>query len=220
MHMMHYAPLKELSAGCHTGFFITGTDTDVGKTFIAARIAQQLHQQGHIVAPRKPIASGCIRQADGGLLSEDALALQIGAQSSESLDIICPYQFEPALSPQTALEMANQVVTTQDLVYASETPKNTFKLVEGAGGFFSPHCSNGLNRDLAVALQLPVIVVVENRLGCLNQTLLTLEAIQNCGLSTHAIVINDVQWKSQNFAKDLHKWTDVQIFQQKHLVTL
>jgi dethiobiotin synthetase len=217
---MSYPDIRSLKAGSATGFFITGTDTDVGKTFIATRIAQQLRQQGHMVAPRKPIASGCIRQTNGTLLSEDALALQFGAQSSESLDTICPYQFEPALSPQTALEMAKQVVTTQDLVLACETPKNSFKLVEGAGGFLSPLCSNGLNRDLAVELQIPVIVVVANRLGCLNQALLTLEAIQNCGLTTHAIVINHVQYDSHNFAEDLHKWTDIPIFQQKNLITL
>ena len=109
-----FAPLDQLKAGSHAGFFITGTDTDVGKTYVAAKIARQLCEQGLRVAPRKPIASGCILQGDGSLLSEDALQLQQGANSTESLATICPYQFEPALSPQTTLAMENIVVTTQD----------------------------------------------------------------------------------------------------------
>ncbi len=209
---MSVQPLSKLKAGSNTGFFITGTDTDVGKTYVAARIAAQLHAQGIKVAPRKPIASGCIVQSDGSLLSEDAFRLKQGSQSQESLELICPYQFEPALSPQTALAMANKVVTTEDLVHACQTPEKNFALVEGAGGFLSPLCTNGQNRDLAVALDLPVVLVVADKLGCLNHALLSIEAIQHSGLHLHAIVINQVKAGESGFAQDLSRWTQIPIY--------
>jgi len=84
---------KQNNASFH-GVFITGTDTDVGKTYIACCIAKTLLKQKIAVTPRKPIASGCIRQKNGILLAEDALFLQQACQSSESLKTICPYQFE------------------------------------------------------------------------------------------------------------------------------
>ncbi|WP_321277189.1 dethiobiotin synthase [Thiomicrorhabdus indica] len=208
---MHH-PISELKAGPHTGFFVTGTDTDVGKTFVAAKIAQQFAAQGLKISPRKPIASGCIVQADGSLLSEDALQLQQGAQSRESLEVICPYQFEPALSPQSALEMANVVVTIKDLFAACQTPDQNFALVEGAGGFLSPLCTDGQNRDLATALNLPVILIVADKLGCLNHALLSIEAIESAGLKLHAIVVNQVNPDSFGFAKDLEKWTETPIY--------
>jgi len=210
---MTYLDLSSLKASQSTGFFVTGTDTDVGKTFVSARIANLLHHQGVKVAPRKPIASGCIRQTDGRLLSTDALQLQQGAQSSEPLNTICPYQFEPALSPQTALAMAEVTVTTHDLVAACQTPTDHFALVEGAGGFLSPLCSNGLNRDLAAALQLPVILVVANRLGCLNHALLSIEAIEHTGLSLHSVIINHTARTDYNFAQDLHQWCQAPIYE-------
>ena len=146
------------------GFFITGTDTDVGKTYVAGCIAHTLIQKGYQVTPRKPIASGCIKQKDGNLLSEDALFLQQSCQSNDSLQTICPYQYEPPISPQTAIEQAGLVISTQDLLCAcqpsSQLKENDFLLVEGAGGFYSPICSEGLNKDLAQALGLPVILVV------------------------------------------------------------
>lgn len=209
---MSVQSLSKLKAGSNAGFFITGTDTDVGKTFVSAKIARLLTAQGFKVSPRKPIASGCILQSDGTLLSEDAFQLKQGAQSNESLKVICPYQFEPALSPQTALAMANKIVTTKDLVKACQTPEGSFALVEGAGGFLSPLCSNGQNRDLAVALNLPVILVVADKLGCLNHALLSIEAIEHSGLHLHAIVVNQVKLDESGFAQDLSKWTKIPIY--------
>lgn len=204
--------IQHFKASQTTGFFITGTDTDVGKTHVAATIATLLSQQGLKVAPRKPIASGCIKQADGSLFNSDAERLKTGAQSNESIATISPYQFIPAVSPQTALEMAGKIVTTDDLVTACAVPNGHFQLVEGAGGFFSPLCSNGLNKDLATALKLPVILVVANRLGCLNHALLSIAAIQNSGLSLEAIIINDTEASDYNYANDLEKWCELPLY--------
>lgn len=196
------------------GFFITGTDTDVGKTYVASCVAHTLIEQGFIVIPRKPIASGCIPQGDGSLLSEDALFLQQSAQSSESLKLICPYTFAPPVSPQTAIEQAGLVITTQELVAACNLPKQQsaqqLYLVEGAGGFYSPLCSDGLNSDLAQALDLPVILVVKNQLGCINHTLLTLAAIQRAGLQTFCIIVNFAD--GVNHSQGLENWTEIPVY--------
>lgn len=195
------------------GFFITGTDTDVGKTYAAGCIAHTLIQDGYQVTPRKPIASGCIPQADGSLWSEDAGFLQTACQTKEPLSTICPHQFEPAISPQTAIEQAGHFISTQTLVEGCKPPnpipnKHVY-LVEGAGGFYSPLCSDGLNKDLAIELNLPVILVVKNQLGCINHTLLTLEAIKQAGLKTHAIILNFST--ETNHATGLESWTNVPI---------
>ncbi len=174
------------------GFFITGTDTDVGKTYAAGCIGLTLTQQQIAVSPRKPIASGCILQPDGSLLSEDALFLQQSCSPSESLDAICPHTYQPAISPQRALAQAQAELTTADLARACQVAAGRFPMVEGAGGFYSPLASDGLNRDLAVALNYPVIVVVGNQLGCINHTLLTLAAIEQAGLKVHSVIVNDV----------------------------
>jgi len=200
------------------GFFITGTDTDVGKTYVAGCIAHTLIQKGYQVIPRKPIASGCIKQADGSLLSEDALFLQQSCQSNESLQTICPYQYEPPISPQTAIERAGLVISTQDLLTAcqasSQLEEGDFLLVEGAGGFYSPICSDGLNKDLAQALGLPVILVVKNQLGCINHTLLSLAAIEQAGLQVHSIILN---FSSEtNHAQGLENWTNLPIHRVQH----
>lgn len=204
------------------GFFITGTDTDVGKTYVAGCIAHTLIQNGYQVTPRKPIASGCIKQADGSLLSEDALFLQQSCQSNESLQTICPYQYEPPISPQTAIEQVGLVISTQDLLTAcqpsSNLLENEFLLVEGAGGFYSPICSDGLNKDLAQALGLPVILVVKNQLGCINHTLLSLAAIEQAGLQAHSIIIN---FSSEiNHAKGLENWTKLPIHRVQYKKSL
>jgi len=197
-----------------TGIFITGTDTDVGKTFIACCIATTLIKQKKSVSPRKPIASGCIRQTNRTLLSEDALFLQQACQSSDPLSLICPYQFEPAISPQRAIQEANLNITIQDLKQACETNNNlhSVNLIEGAGGFYSPIALNGLNKDLAVQLNYPIVLVVANRIGCINQTLLTIEAIQNAGLKLHSIIINHITKHSYNYAEGLDSHTKAPIF--------
>ena len=192
------------------GFFITGTDTDVGKTYVASCIARTLTQQGKNITPRKPIASGAIRQADGTLVSEDARLLKQACQSTESIETICPFQFEQALSPQTAIELNNQFITTCDLVNACAFNPEELYLVEGAGGFYSPISSDGLNKDLAQQLGLPVVIVVMNKLGCINQTLLTIEAVKNAGLTPHSIVLNCAD--KTNFYEGISEWVELPIF--------
>ncbi len=196
------------------GFFITGIDTEIGKTYAAGCIAHTLIQQGNKVIPHKPIASGCIQHTSGTLFSEDAEFLQQACQTDDDQITICPYQFEPPISPQIAIQNAGLIISTQQLVEACHLPdeieENTVHLVEGAGGFLSPICTDGLNRDLATELSLPVIVVVKNQLGCINHALLTIEAIQNAGLEVHAIILNF--YGEPNFTEGIEAWTDIPLF--------
>ena len=173
------------------GVFITGTGTEVGKTFVATNIASQLNQRNINVIPKKPIESGCIRQGDE-LIPQDALALKKAANYSGPLSDVCPYRFEPPISPVRAAHLAKKVLTTEQLFnICLQGSEKGFLLVEGAGGFYSPLAENGLNADLAVALQLPVLLVADDKLGVLSQVLLNAEAIQMRGLHLVGVVLNN-----------------------------
>jgi dethiobiotin synthetase len=177
------------------GIFITGTDTNVGKTYIASLLARHLHQQGIHVVPRKPIESGCIRAGDE-LIPADAIALKNAAAYPGSLAQVCPYRFEPPISPQRAAHLANQALLTEKVALACTQGiniKQDFLLVEGAGGFYSPLCEDGLNADLAQALKLPILLVAEDRVGCINQVLLTVQAIKLRKLNLHAVILNQTE---------------------------
>ena len=180
------------------GVFITGTSTDVGKTFIAVEIARQLTQKNIKVIPRKPVESGCIKHGDE-LIPQDGSALKEAANYQGPLAEVCPYRFEPAISPVRAAHLANKILTTEQLVQACLAgSEKGFVLVEGAGGFYSPLAENGLNADLAVALQLPVILVADDKLGAISQVLLNAEAIQMRGLQLAGVVLNSTSNPENN----------------------
>lgn len=172
------------------GIFITGTGTGVGKTWVATRIASLLKQRNIKIIPRKPVESGCLRQ-DNYLIPQDAASLKQAAGFQGELSEICPYPFEPSISPARAARLADTALTIENLARACQPEDNEgFMLVEGAGGFYSPLTDDGLNADLAAALQLPVLLVARDRLGVINDVLLTAEAIHSRGLSLLAIVLN------------------------------
>jgi dethiobiotin synthetase len=181
------------------GVFITGTGTEVGKTFVATDIASQLNQRNITVIPKKPIESGCIRQGDE-LIPQDALALKKAANYQGPLSDVCPYRFEPPISPVRAAHLANKILTTEQLFnICLQGSEEGFLLVEGAGGFYSPLAENGLNADLAVALQLPVLLVADDKLGVLSQVLLNAEAIQMRGLHLAGVVLNNPDNNSNEY---------------------
>lgn len=176
------------------GYFITGSDTDVGKTYIACQIVRQLVQQGIDVETRKPAESGCVVSANGDLVSHDALALQQANDDRESIERIAAYRYRAALAPPRAARLENEEIRIEQLIDACERDHPGHRLiVEGAGGFYSPLAENGLNADLASALQLPVIIVVNDRIGAVNQSLMTIQAVESRHLSVAAIVMNQVE---------------------------
>lgn len=175
------------------GIFVTGTNTGVGKTHISTAIARTLQAQGVRVVPRKPVESGC-RLEGSELIPADAAALKNAAGYAGSLAQVCPYRFEPPISPLRAAHLANQALTTRNIAQAclANVDQDTeFLLVEGAGGFYSPLCEDGLNADLAQALGLPVLLVATDELGCINQVLLNVQAIESRDLTLLAVVLNN-----------------------------
>ena len=173
------------------GYFITGTDTGVGKTVITLGLMQHLRQQGKTVAAMKPVASGC-EQTPAGLRNDDAV--QLLQQSSICLDYdqVNPYAFEPAIAPHIAAARCGVRIEPEKIqrIYATLTEQADCVLVEGVGGWQVPLDDRLTMSDLAVLLGLDAILVVAMRLGCLNHALLTAAAIQSSGLKLAGWVAN------------------------------
>ena len=184
------------------GLFITGTDTEVGKTVVGCGLARELTRQHHAVAVRKPVESGCSRR-DGELWPADGAALQRAAGEREPLETVTPLRLAHALSPARAARLEGVSLCLYDLIAAARTgPPDDYYLVEGAGGFLSPLADDALNADLAVALGLPVLLVVADRLGCINHALLTAEAIEHRGLRLAGVVVNAADGTADDAAMD------------------
>ena len=198
------------------GIFITGTDTDVGKTYVGAQLVSLLHDNDIKAVPRKPIESGCIR-IGSELEPADARHYFEAAKQKYPLTEICPFRFEAAISPQRAARLSNQLVFLTELVKSCTTnvTDDNFLIVEGAGGFYSPLCENGKNADLAKKLNLPVLLIANDQLGCINHILLTMEAIANQGLVLIAVILNQKEIysdKEMNNLEDLETLISVPIY--------
>lgn len=198
------------------GIFITGTDTDVGKTYVGAQLVSLLHDNDIKAVPRKPIESGCIR-IGSELEPADARHYFEAAKQKYPLTEICPFRFEAAISPQRAARLSNQLVFLTELVKSCTTnvADDNFLIVEGAGGFYSPLCENGKNADLAKKLNLPVLLIANDQLGCINHILLTMEAIANQGLVLIAVILNQKEIysdKEMNNLEDLETLISVPIY--------
>ena len=199
------------------GIFITGSDTDVGKTWVGEKLIGLLVKQGVNVMPRKPVESGW---PDDEKLS-DAWKLASAANKTAHLSQVCPNRLRAAISPDRAAMLENKAVSIDALEKQclQGLDESQFLYVEGAGGFYSPICSDGLNKDLAVALDLPILLVVSDRLGCINQTLLTVDAIEHSQLKLLAIVLNktdDSEVTGMNNQADLQQRLTIPVISIEH----
>ncbi len=172
-------------------FFVTGTDTGVGKTCIAAGLLQAANHKGLTTAALKPVAAGCERTPDG-LRNEDALLLQSVVNPPLDYEQINPVALEPAIAPHIAALEARRPLSSDRLAgyCRGVLGQADFTVVEGAGGWRVPLNPAETLADLARQLNLPVILVVGVRLGCLNHALLTAEAIARDGLPLAGWVAN------------------------------
>lgn len=175
------------------GFFVTGTDTAVGKTVAATALVRGFVSQGLRVAVMKPIASGSGKTEDG-LRNDDALALMAASNVAAPYDRVNPYCFEPAISPHIAAEEAQVRIDLAKVRRDFEVLRAGADciLVEGAGGWLSPIGPRMSIRDLVQVLELPVIVVVGLRLGCINHALLTRLAIESHGARFAGWIANTI----------------------------
>jgi dethiobiotin synthetase len=184
------------------GLFITGNDTDVGKTYVACLIARQLTAQGVRVGVYKPAASGCYWRGDE-LISDDAVALWQAAGSPGELSRVCPQRFEAPLAPHLAARAEGRSIDCDGLRRGVDywLERSDLVLVEGAGGLLSPIADDEFVADVACDLGLPLVVVARNALGAINQTLQTLVAAATFrqGLPVAGVVLNRIS----NLASDI-----------------
>lgn len=174
------------------GVFVSGTDTDVGKTWVGTRLIRALRERGTTVKPRKPVESGWPETKD--ITNTDSWKLAEAADCLDDLNTVCPNRFPAPLSPVRAARMIGQVLALENLQQqcTHQATEDDFLYVEGAGGFYSPLVEDGLNADLASQLSLPVLLVANNKLGCISQVLLCCEAMQRRHLDLRAIILNQV----------------------------
>ncbi len=173
--------------------FVTGTDTEIGKTRVTQALLAGLRAAGRRCVGMKPVASGAVVTSDG-LRSEDALALMQQASVQAPYDVINPYLFEPPIAPHIAAEEAGVAVRFARIAeaYASLCEQAGDVVVEGVGGWRVPLGEDGDVAALAAYLQLPVVLVVGVRLGCINHALLTAESIVYSGCVLQGWVANIV----------------------------
>jgi len=191
------------------GFFVTGTGTEVGKTVVAAALARTLVNDGNRVAVFKPAVTGLDEFADGGPSGDDDTGplpdhelLRLAAGSEQSDDEIAPYRYGPPASPHLAAARAGEEIDPARLRAGAQTAAEAADVLvcEGVGGLLVPLVGRGavamreevtpyLVRDLAVDLELPLIVAAQPGLGTINHTLLTLESARAAGLSVAAVVL-------------------------------
>jgi dethiobiotin synthetase len=173
-------------------FFITATDTDAGKTFVATALVKALVNTGKTLAVYKPISAGC-EVIDGELINEDAFLLQQVANSNQSISNVNPIAYEEPIAPHIAAAKSNQSITVEDVLqhYANVTSFNAdITLTEGAGGWRLPLGNGKYLSEFVQQSEQKVILVVNMKLGCLNHAILTYESILSDGLECVGWVAN------------------------------
>lgn len=183
------------------GLFVTGTDTEVGKTRIAVALTELLQQTHQRVVVMKPVASGC-EQTPDGLRNADALDLLSACKLSLDYAQVNPYAFQPAIAPHIAADEAGIQIDIDAIVQAFHALQKISDcvVVEGAGGWQVPVNAEQTLADLAVAMQLPVVLVVGIKLGCINHAILSAQAIRQSGLQLAGWVANEMQRSPQTEA--------------------
>jgi dethiobiotin synthetase len=175
------------------GLFVVGTDTGVGKTYVASRIAAALVRSGHHVGVYKPAASGC-RRIGRTLVSDDAVSLWKAAGEPGRLRAVCPQRFAAPLAPHLAARQERKEINSRLLRSGIEywRKRSDIVIVEGAGGLMSPMGELDYVADLATHFGYPLVVVAPNRIGTINSTLLTLMAAAARRLVIAGIILNDI----------------------------
>ncbi len=170
----------------HKGLFITGTDTGVGKTILAAGLAASLKNSGIDIGVMKPVETGFSAR------TSDAVFLKKMAGVKDSLDSICPYRFKNPLSPFTAAKIEKVSIRLERIARAYEglLQNHQSLLVEGAGGLLVPITRQKMMADLALYLKLPILIISRTGLGTINHTLLSVEAARQRGVEVAGVIFN------------------------------
>jgi dethiobiotin synthetase len=186
--------LQHYDIAMKKGFFITGTDTSVGKTFVTAGILQAMQAAGYNVCPMKPVETGC-SISKGRLVTDDALRLLKVSCIDEDIDLINPYRFRQPLAPLIAAAAEDKRVSKKRIISAYNNLKKKYEvlLVEGAGGIMVPLTRRTLFVDLIKEMDIPLIIIARPGLGTINHTLLTIEAARSNGIQIEGVVFNHTE---------------------------
>ncbi len=171
--------------------FVTATDTEVGKTAVAASLAAMLRGRGRSVGVIKPFASGC-EEVDGRLVSADGLCLARAAGADDPHELVCPVRLRAPLAPTVAAELEGRRLSLEPVRAALEqlAARHDCLIVEGIGGLMVPLAEDCSVADLAVELAAPLLVVARPALGTLNHSLLTVSYARSRGLDVAAVLLN------------------------------
>jgi dethiobiotin synthetase len=185
------------------GFFITGTDTGVGKTVIAVALIKALHILGLRACGMKPIETGCIKEGDV-LIPSDGMFIKTVARMEENVRYVSPYCFESPLAPLPASELERVSIDFKKILGAYKDLSRLYDavVVEGIGGLLVPIKRDYFVLDLARDFGLPLIVVSKPGLGTLNHTMLTVNYAIKEGLVVAGIIINSIQPPKETLAED------------------
>lgn len=186
------------------GWFVTATDTGVGKTVISGALAWLARHHGRRVGVFKPVATGCRHDVRLGLVSEDTEFLAHCAESGETLEVITPVRYAGELAPMVAARREHRPVdwTAIDECWQRISGANDWYVVEGVGGLLVPIDEKTSVADYAGRLGLPLVIVARAGLGTINHTLLTVEAARSRGLEVAAVVINGYEPASGTLAEE------------------
>jgi len=186
------------------GYFVTGTDTGVGKTVVSVALLRLLAAQGLAVVGMKPVAAGCERHGNR-LVNEDVEALHANSNVVAPIECINPYAFAPPIAPHIAAEQAGTRIALAPMRSCFDALAHLADMVvvEGAGGLLVPLNESETMADLALALGVPLILVVGMRLGCINHALLTAEAITRRRLVLAGWVANRIDPHMASFDANL-----------------
>ena len=174
------------------GYFITGTDTGVGKTLVAGGLAALCKNKGLNVGVMKPVATGC-KRVNNTLVSDDAVFLKLSAEVDDEYELINPVSLEQPLAPTVAARLSNTKIDTDKINTAYDTlcERHEYMIVEGIGGLLVPIDEYYFVVDMAEEMELPVIVVCRPTLGTINHTLLTVSYARQHGLDVKGIIVNE-----------------------------
>ncbi len=175
------------------GFFVTATDTGVGKTLVSGTLVHQLINSGKKAGVFKPVASGCSVEG-GAYLSEDAEFLHKCCPWL-SEELICPCRFEPPVAPMAAEMLTGKLVNWKAIsgAYSQIVEKSDLVVVEGVGGIMVPLSKDILVIDLVAAMKLPVVIVAHNSLGTISHTISTIKMCRNHNIDIAAVIMNQNQ---------------------------
>lgn len=198
--------------------FVTGTGTEVGKTYCASSMVKTRQRGNHRVGVYKPVASGCRRGSDGELIADDALSLWHAAGEPLTLQSVCPQRFAMPLSPPQAAAAEGSHVDETLLVDGLDAWADfDTTYIEGAGGLFSPISKSMLNVDLIIALKrtrdVEVVLIAANRLGVQHEVIAAVRASRASGVKIDRVVLNDIAIDSSSSANAecLRQWIDATV---------